>query len=721
MTYVLDYIRRSPGAAALIVLGLLIEMAFNAAVPFSFKFIVDRSLIGGDRTFLFYVLAILTAGAVLVPIAGLTRDYLYARMQAKILSDIRESLFNHFQRLSTGFYARAQRGDLMSRFSSDLAAVEQALAAAIPWGVTPLLDVIATATLLFFLDWRLALVAMLIFPVCLIGPRFFTVRTAAASFQRRQDEGTLVSMVQENFATHRVIAAFGLANHSLERFRGQSERLAQSMLRVGFLGALIERSAGIGIMIIHVAVLGIGSHMAFMDQLTIGSLASFLALFLTLSASLLYVMQYIPNLAQASAGMKRVRELLTIQPEVIDMEAAQPLPRLARSIEFSDVRFGYTSSSMNLTDVSLQITKGSTVAFVGSSGAGKSTILQLIMRFYDPQAGSVNFDGQDLQRVTTKSLRSQIGVVFQDSLLFNMSIRENIRMGNLVCTDAAVEEAARLAEVHDFVRQLHDGYETVIGEGGAALSGGQKQRIAIARALVRQPEIIILDEATSALDPATEAAINETLERVGKSRTVIWVTHRLAAVVHADRIFVLEAGRILESGTHEDLLAAGEAYWALWQKQSGFRWADDGDRVVVERSRLARIPLLADVDVDSLEHLTHLFVTEKYPASRVVIHQGDVGDRFYLIVRGTVGVYRAAADGAEAFVSRLQDGDYFGEIALLKKIARTASVKTETPCIFLSLQREQFAKFLQEAPHLHSRLEQAYKKRITELGIEAEI
>ena len=294
-------------------------------------------------------------------------------------------------------------------------------------------------------------------------------------------------------------------------------------------------------------------------------------------------------------------------------------------------------------------------------------------------------------------------------------------MGNLGCTDAAIEEAARMAEVDDVVRQLPEGYDTMVGEGGGALSGGQRQRIAIARAMVRQPEILILDEATSALDPATEAAINATLERVSKRRTVIWVTHRLTSVIHADRIFVLDAGRIVQQGAHEELLNSEGAYRTLWQKQSGFVLAEAGDRVEVESSRLARIPLLGELELDLLEQLAQLFVTEKYPAGRVLIHERDEGDRFYLVVHGTVCVFRLAADGAETFVSRLQDGDYFGEIALLRKIARTASVRTETPCIFLTLQREQFEKFLEKAPQLRSRLEKVYRSRMIELGMEAKL
>ena len=375
--------------------------------------------------------------------------------------------------------------------------------------------------------------------------------------------------------------------------------------------------------------------------------------------------------------MKRVQELLAIQPEVRDADRARSLPRLTRAIELSGVSFGYTPHSLNLVDVSLTIAKGSEVAFVGSSGSGKSTILNLIMRFYDPLQGAITFDDHGLKLVTSESLRSQLGVVFQNNLLFNTSIRENIRMGNLGCTDGAIEEAARMAEIHDFILQLPGGYDTLVGEGGERCP--EAKSIAIARAIVRQPEILILDEATSALDPATEAAINATLERLGRNRTVIWVNHRLASTAHVDQIFVLEAGRISQRGTHKELLGADGAYRTLWQKQSGFILDEAGDRVEVESSRLARIPLLGELDLDLLEQLTHLFVTEKYPAGRVVIHEGDEGDRFYLVVRGTVGVFRLTADGAESFVSRLQDGDHFGDIALLKKIARTASVRTRLP------------------------------------------
>jgi ATP-binding cassette subfamily B protein len=295
--------------------------------------------------------------------------------------------------------------------------------------------------------------------------------------------------------------------------------------------------------------------MVMQRTLSLGSLAAFQALFLSLGHSLSYVTQYVPNLVQASGGLRRIGELLNEAPSVQDRPGADELAQMSREITFRGVRFGYSSSELQLKGVDLSISKGESVAFVGSSGSGKSTILSLVMRFYDPQSGSVSIDGRDLREVSLKSLHLQIGAVFQDSFLFNISIRENIRLGRPEASDAEVEEATRAAGLDDDIASLPQRYDTLVGERGSRLSGGQRQRIAIARAIIHDPEILILDEATSALDPATEAAVNATLSRAVHGRTTLSVTHRLASVVEADRIFVMDAGEIREQGRHEELLA----------------------------------------------------------------------------------------------------------------------------------------------------------------------
>jgi len=348
---------------------------------------------------------------------------------------------------------------------------------------------------------------------------------------------------------------------------------------------------------------------------------------------------------------------------------------------------------------------------VGSSGSGKSTALNLILRFYDPTSGVVSFDGTDARQAAIATLRKQIGVVFQENVLFNLSVRDNIRLGNPSATDAEVEAAVQAAEIHDFVSNLPAGYSTPAGERGGRFSGGQRQRLALARALVRNPTILLLDEATSALDPVTEEAINKTMLRVAKDRTVVSVTHRLSTITRADQIFVLDQGRICEQGRHDELLQENGVYAQLWRKQTGFALNETGDHAGVETERLKEIPLLSELQDSILSELAQQFVTERYPAGRRVIVQGDPGDKFYLIVRGKVDVITSHNDG-EQRIAVLQDGDYFGEIALLQDVPRTATVRTQVPSIFLSLERAQFSTLLERVPNLRELLIEKYIDRL---------
>lgn len=334
------------------------------------------------------------------------------------------------------------------------------------------------------------------------------------------------------------------------------------------------------------------------------------------------------------------------------------------------------------------------------------------MRFYDPTDGAVLFDGGDARAVTQDSLRAQMAVVFQENFLFNTTLRENIRMGQRDATDEEVKAAAKMAEIHDFIMSLPDGYDTLAGERGGRFSGGQRQRIALARALIREPAISILDEATSALDPMSEAAINATLQQVAKGRTVLSVTHRLASVVQADCIFVLQDGRVLEQGRHDELLALNGVYAQLWAKQSGFVFSEDGDRARVDAARLRSLPILEELDDAMLEEAASLFVTEHYVADRIVVHEGDRGDKFYIIVRGKIAVTRNGPAGEAQEIAVLQDGDHFGEIALLRNVPRNATIRTLTHCVFLTLQREQFLNLFAKAPHMREVLEQTLLKRI---------
>ena len=694
----------------LILCGLLIEMGFTAAVPLSFKYLVDWAIVPKNEAMLIMILASLAGGLAVASAAGLGLDYLYAKFSTGVLNDLRWKMFSHLQRLSSGFFARSEASDLGMRFSNDLTSFENAQQLAVDECAMPILNAGMSAVLLFTLDWRLGLLAMLALPACLIGPRLITPRATAAGYERKQNESQTANVVQENIAGQAIIKAFSLEKSVLARFAERLARQASASLRVGFLSSLIERTAFIGTLLVQVLVLGVGGYMAFHDQLSIGSLAAFQALFGNFIESLAAATHYYPTLVQAGAGMRRIQDLLEEHPDVVDAVDAPELPRLSQDISFHQVKFGYTPAHLNVNDVSLTIRAGESVAFVGPSGSGKSTVLTLLTRFYEPHTGTVAVDGRDLRSVTQVSLRHQLGIVFQDSILFNTTIRENIRIGKPDATDAEIENVARAAELHDVVLAMPDGYDTPVGDRGGRLSGGQRQRIAIARALLRDPRVLVLDEATSALDAATEASINQALERAGRGRTVVSVTHRLAAIVNMDRIFVMDAGRLVEHGRHAELLALRGVYARLWEKQSGFTIAEGGS-AKVEAARLQSIPMLQSLDGEVLAALADLFDTERCPAGRDVFRQGDPGDNFYLIARGRVTAWINTPDG-EKHIRTMDDGDYFGEIALMADTARTATVRTSTDCVFLTLARDQFLKLLEHQPKLREAVEQVVAERL---------
>ncbi len=575
-----------PVLIATILIALILEALFSVALPICFKEIIDYALIGNDmvveigkavdKSRITTIVILLGIGVVIMAGVGIGRCYLTQSMIANVIRDIRLRIFDHLQRLSMSFFSQRQMGDLLARFSGDLVTVETMLIGFISWVLYPVINVVISTVVLMYLSWQLAVVSLLVWPLCLFVPNLFAHNASQAAYKKKKDEAQVLAVVQENLDARTVIRAFRLGRWSRENFSGKNAQLCAITRRYGFLSALIEHISVVGIITIQVIVLGIGAYMAWQGSITIGSLAAFQTIFLALSTYLTWVTQYMPQILQAAGAVERLEEIIREAPEVVDAPDAVPLPGFTRDIRLNNVTFGYTPAMSNLDNVSITIKRGEHVAFVGTSGSGKSTILNLVMRFYDPQAGSVTIDGIDVRQVTQESWRARMGVVFQESFLFNLSIRENLRLGHADATDAEVEAAARAAEIHEAIMEMPQGYDTRVGERGGTLSGGQRQRLAIARALLNDPEILILDEATSALDPVTEEAISATLEQVGRSRTVLMVSHRLASVRHMDRIVVLDHGRIIEQGRHDELITTDGLYARLWLKQGGSSMSEDG-------------------------------------------------------------------------------------------------------------------------------------------------
>jgi ATP-binding cassette subfamily B protein len=484
-----------------------------------------------------------------------------------VLNDLRTDILEHLQILSLDFFARKKLGDLLARFSTDLGTVENAIVFGLPGFLYAFLHVAVSLSVLFVLEWRLALVVLIGLPFCLIGPRIFGPRAVKAGYSFRTEQAALASTIEEQISAQRVIKAFDLKDVVGAGLSRQAARVVALASHFNFLTSVAERSPNIAMLGFGIVIVAGGGLMVFEGSMTVGALVSFNLLFVTVSTYVESLTAAVPTVLQAAGGMQRINEIFAERPAILESASARPLARLSNGIVFEGVGFGYAPHHRNLTNVTLEIPSGRKVAFVGPSGGGKTTVINLLMRFYDPQVGRVLFDGIDLRAARLSTLYAQVGIVFQENFLFNTSIRENIRLGRPGASDAEVERVARDAEL-DEAAFGPSGYGTVAGERGARLSGGQRQRIAIARALIRNPSVLVLDEATSSLDRPTAAAINNLIARIAVDRTVIFVTHRLEDVVAFDRIFVLAGGKLAECGSHDELLARNGAYAALWRART---------------------------------------------------------------------------------------------------------------------------------------------------------
>ncbi len=704
------YLKPYRAQTFLLLLLLFINTAFLMGWPLSFKYLIDKGIEGRNWNVLINTLLILTAGVLIAAGAGVARGYLYAYLSSNVLKDIRQKVFEHLQLLSMSYYKRTTTGDIMARFSTDLASLENVVTNAAPTLIMQGLGLVLGSIVLFTIEWRIAMITVFGLALCAILPKRLARKVAGMGYDFKTKEAQLAQTVQENISAQPVVKAFGLTKKAINDFAKETADLARVSLNFNFSADNVERIPSIIILIFEILVIAAGVILVFQNQITLGTLVALHTIYIHIAFSVTALTKVVPVILRSVGGLQRIEDLLAELPEIVELANASSIERFSSDITFKDVSFSYSSDNLTLNRINLRIPKGSFVAFVGPSGCGKSTILNLLLRFYEPKVGSVLIDGEDEKKINAESLRFQMAVVFQESFLFNSTIRENILLGKPEASEEEIHSAAEAAGIHDSIIRMPYGYDTPVGERGSFLSGGQRQRIAIARALLRNPEILILDEATSALDPETEHAVNQTLANVGQGRTVISVTHRLSSATNADSIFLLKDGSIIEQGRHEELLGAQGLYTQLWEKQTGFSFREGSAQV--QASRLKRYPIFKNVDSQLLEEIASLFVTESYPADRVVVREGSPGNRFYLIAHGQVSVQKNNADGTQKTVGVLEDGDYFGEIALIKDIPRSATILTLTPCVLLTLHREIFQNLLDRSPDLKEKLEEAITARI---------
>ena len=494
------------------------------------------------------------------------QSYLMNYVGQRVIIDIRRDVFEKLQRLSMSFYDKHKTGTIMSYVTNDVNALQSAMVENVVEMFTESVILIVSIAMMLYLDWKLFLVTFATFPVVLFFIDSFGKRIRKSGSRIQEAAADITSVLQEVASSPRVIKSFVREGYEVERFDKENMNNFRANMKYAQLSSTltptIEFVAAVGVSII----LWYGGNSVINGSITAGSLVAFLTYAVNISNPIKRLSRVIGNIQKALAAAQRVFDVLDL-PEVIkNAPDAKALPKVKGDVRFNDVSFAYNENE-EVLHVSFEVKPGEMIAFVGPSGAGKSTVASLLPRFYDATNGSITIDGQDIRKVTLNSLREQVGIVPQETVLFNGSVYDNILYGRLDATREEVEAAAKAANAHDFIMQLPNGYETMLGDRGMNISGGQRQRISIARAILKNPQILILDEATSALDTESERVVQEALDRLMVGRTSFVIAHRLSTIKNADKIMVLEKGQLIEQGNHDELMAMDGLYAHLYKIQ----------------------------------------------------------------------------------------------------------------------------------------------------------
>lgn len=564
---ILSYIKPYMHRLLFAMVCTIMAAAGNLYIPWIIKDMIDEVLADKNGTMLNWIAASIIAIFIVRGLFWYGQNYLMSYVGQSVIIDIRAAVFKKLQRFSVSFYDKNKTGTIMSYVTNDVNALQSAMVENTIEMITEGFILIGSVVAMIYLDWRLTLFTVCTFPVVLWFMEFFGKKIRKTGGRIQECTADITSVLQESVASARVIKSFVREDYEVDRFDVENKANFRANMKnaqlMATLTPVVELVAAIGVTMI----IWYGGNNVINGTITAGSLVAFLTYAVNISNPIKRLTRVIGNIQKALAAAQRVFMIIDMPEEIAESRDAKQLPEVSGKVEFQNVSFAYNDKGNVITDLSFSVKPGEVIAIVGPSGAGKSTIANLLPRFYDVNKGDIKIDGHSVREVTLDSLREQVGIVPQETMLFNGSVYNNILYGRLDATKEEIEAAAKAANAHDFIMQLTDGYETKLGDRGVNLSGGQRQRIAIARAILKNPRILILDEATSALDTESERVVQEALDRLMVGRTSFVIAHRLSTVKNADKILVLEKGNLVESGTHDELLALDGLYAHLYKIQ----------------------------------------------------------------------------------------------------------------------------------------------------------
>jgi len=566
LEFILFYAKNYKTAITIFTVGVILQVAYLLILPLVYRQIFDKVIPMKDIENLLFLSLILGIGLIIKIGVELITEYCISYIGTKICIDLRKDLLNKLQKLNINKLREIENGDILTHFSTDLNSIENFLVYEISYLIRNILLVFCSIFLLFYLEVHLAIILVFLLPLPIIISHLTSKKALDLSIIKKNQESNLIALYNQISQEQITIKAYNLQEFWYNKLAKILLIFAKTNIATYFFNSLVSRAMILTSQSIEIIVILISAFFSINGFFSLGTIIGFWIFYNYLSSAFDGTAEALPRIFNSISGARRITNFLNIPDDEI-IETDNYFTELKDYIEFKNINFNYNNTTSVIENINCKIYSGKSVAIVGSSGAGKSTLFSLLLKFYKPNKGEIFIDGINIKNINTTSLRDKIRIVFQDNVVFNLSIAENIRLGKLDATFEEIVEAAKNAELHEYILTLPLEYETIIGERGYLLSGGQRQRLSLARAIVSKPQVLLLDEVTSALDLETEKEINQTIIRIMNKRTTIMITHRLYSVISADQIYVLYRGQIVESGTHKELLKKNGYYTKLWEKQ----------------------------------------------------------------------------------------------------------------------------------------------------------